>query len=235
MDEYIWFVDEIVEFLDKRNDKHIFVPVSLRFGINELVRLIKHYLKKEYRCLWFDFEGAPVSEARIARIRVIFDEIEERNELENIVVYVTNVRREIISNFRDPKSPASDVLASLIGANIIGTNREPPKPQDLKTKIDRKELLRHKARLLDPQSYYYFKVIDYVVDEQQKLNFLKKDINTIENAKRLDKEFKSQTEFFLENNSIKEYVSGKSMLKEHKNGELLTALFPPDVSLGEWY
>ena len=235
LDEYIWFVDEIVEFLDKRNDKHIFVPVSLRFGINELVRLIKHYLKKEYRCLWFDFEGAPVSEARIARIRVIFDEIEERNELENIVVYVTNVRREIISNFRDPKSPASDVLASLIGANIIGTNREPPKPQDLKTKIDRKELLRHKARLLDPQSYYYFKVIDYVVDEQQKLNFLKKDINTIENAKRLDKEFKSQTEFFLENNSIKEYVSGKSMLKEHKNGELLTALFPPDVSLSEWY
>jgi len=168
-------------------------------------------------------------------MRVIFDEIEEREELENIIVYATNVRREIVSNFRDPKSPASDVLASLIGANIIGTNREPPKPQDSKPKIDRKELLRHKARLLDPQSYYYFKVIDYVVDEWQKSNFLKKDINTIENAKRLDKEFKSQTEFFLENNSIKEYVSRKSMLKEHKNGELLIALFSPDVSLSEWY
>ena len=235
LDEYIRFVDEIVEFLDKRNDKHIFVPISLRFGINELVRLIKQYLKKEYKCLWFDFEGAPVSETRIARIRVIFDEIEEKEELENTVVYATNVRREIVSNFRHSKSPASDVLASLVGANIIGTNREPPKPQESKQKIDKKELLKHKARIFDPQSYYYFKVIDYVAGEAQKSTLLKKDINMIENAKRLDKEFESQTEFFLENNSIKDYVSKKSMLKEHKNGELLTALFPPDVSLTEWY
>lgn len=235
MDEYIRFVDEIVEFLDKRNDKHIFVPISLRFGINELVRLIKQYLKKEYKCLWFDFEGAPVSETRIARIRVIFDEIEEKEELENTVIYATNVRREIVSNFRHSKSPASDVLASLVGANIIGTNREPPKPQESKQKIDKKELLKHKARIFDPQSYYYFKVIDYVAGETQKSTLLKKDINMIENAKRLDKEFESQTEFFLENNSIKDYVSKKSMLKEYKNGELLTALFPPDVSLTEWY
>ncbi len=235
LDEYIRFVDEIVEFLDKRNDKTIFVPVSLRFGIDDLVRLIKHYLKKEYKCLWFDFEGAPVSETRIARMRVIFDEIEKKEELENVVVYATNVRREILSNFRDPKSPASDVLASLIGANIIGTNREPPKPQDSKTKIDRKELLKHKARIFDHQSYYYFKVIDYIVDEWQKSTLLKRDVNTIENAKRLDKEFESQTEFFLENSSIKDYVTKKSMLREHKNGELLAALFPPDVSLSEWY
>jgi len=235
LDEYIQFVDEIAEFLDKRNDKHIFVPVSLRFGINELVRLINHYLKKEYKCLWFDFEGAPVSETRIARMRTIFDEIEEKEELENIVVYATNVRREIVSNFRDPKSPASDVLASIIGANIIGTNREPPRPQDSNTTIDREELLKHKARVFDHQSYYYLKVLDYIVDERQKSTFLKRDVNTIENAKRLDREFESQTEFFLENNSIKEYVSRKSMLKEHKNGELLTALFPPDISLSEWF
>ena len=67
------------------------------------------------------------------------------------------------------------------------------------------------------------------------LNDFGKNINTIENAKQLHTEFESQTEFFLENSSIKDYVSKKSMLKEHKNGELLTALFPPDVSLSEWY
>lgn len=235
LNDYIQFVDKIVEFMDKRNNKPIFVPISLRFGIEDLVRLINHYLKKEYKCLWLDFEGGPVSETRIARIRVIFDELEEKEELENTVVYATNIRREIVSNLKDSKSPASDVLTSLTGANIIGTNREPPKPQDPQKMVDRKELLKHKARLLDPQTYYYFKVIDYIRDEQQKSLFLRQDVNTVENSKRLDLEFESQTEFFLENGTVKGHVSTKSMLKEYKSGELLTALFPPDVSLSEWY
>ncbi len=235
--DYIRFVDKIVEFLDKRNSKTIFVPISLRFGIDDLVRLINHYLQREYKCLWIDFEGAPVSETRIARLRVIFDEIEDKEELENIVVYATNIRREIISNLADPKSPASDVLTSLIGANIIGTNREPPRPQETGKgkEIDRKELLKHKARILDPQTYYYFKVLDYIEDEKTRSILLRKDVNTIENAKRLDLEFGSQAHFFLDNGTIKDYVSSKPMLNEYKSGELLSTLFPREVSLSEWY
>ena len=235
--DYIQFVDEIVEFLDKRNSKIIFVPISLRFGINDLVRLINHYLQQEYKCLWVDFEGTPVSETRIARLRVIFDEIEEKEELENTVVYATNIRREIISNLADPKSPASDVLTSLIGANVIGTNREPQRPQEAEKgkEIDRGELLKHKARLFDPQTYYYFKVLDYIEEEWRRTTLLRKNINTIENAKRLGLEFDSQANFFLDNGTIKDYVSSKPMLNEYKNGELLSTLFPQQVSLREWY
>jgi len=235
--EYIVFVDEIVEFLDNKNDKPIFAPISLRFGVNELRRLIDHYLKKEYKCLWFDFEGTSVSETKIARIKVVLDEVEKRRELDNIVIYATNVRREIVSNYKDPKSPASDVLTSLVGVDILGSNREPQRPMEPKDKapIDEKELLKHKARLLDRRSYYYFKVTELLKEDRLKEIYLRKAFNVLENTKRIDEEFRDQSEFLLENGSVKDYITAKQMLREYKNGELLSSLLLPEVDLSGWY
>ncbi len=235
LDEYLNFVDNAVDFLDKRNNKPLFVPVSLRFGVNELKRIIDHYLEKEYKCLWFDFEGFPVSETRIARIRVISDEIERKGELKDIVIYATNIRREIISNLKDANSPASDVLAPIIGANIIGTNREPRRPIEPASRMSKRELLLHKARVLDPKTYYYVRVTEHIKDEDLIQKLLNKNYNVTENSKRLDEEFKAQTEFFLEHSTIKNYVSSKRMLREHKKGELLETLFPSQANLTQWY
>jgi hypothetical protein len=235
LDTYIRFVDTAIEILNKRNDKPLFAPISLRFGMEEILRLIRHYLKKEYLCIWFDFEGFPVSEARIARIRALLNEVEEDERLNDVVIYATNIRRELVSNRKDVKSPASDVLTTLVGANLIGINRDPRRPSEPSVKLDPKDLLEHKARIFDRESYYYIKVTNYFRDKNEVAKFLDVNYNIVENSKRLDNEFGTQTEVFLENLSIKDYISRKTMLKEYKDGDLLTHLFPPETRLTDWY
>lgn len=236
VDRYITYVDNAVEILDYKNDKPIFVPVSLKFGINEIVRLARHYIDKEYLCLWFDFEGSPVTETKVARIRAFLGEIAEKGKFDDVVIYATNIKREIISNIKDDKGPASDVLTSLTGANLIGTNREPPRPIEPNIKWSKKELREHKARIFDRNSYYYFKVLKTLKnkDEMKRLLF-NQNYNALVNSKLLDKEFEAQTSFFLERHSIKEYISQKQMIREFKNGELLKCLFYSETKLTDWY
>ncbi|RLI78732.1 hypothetical protein DRP05_06205 [Archaeoglobales archaeon] len=224
LDGYKKFVDEVFQLLNYRNKKPIFVPVSLKFGINDIKSLANHYLKKEYFNIWFDFEGSAITKTKIARIRAFFREFDENDRLEDIVVYTTNIKREIISNIKREKSPASDVLASLIGSNLIGTNREPQRPTGPPLSAEELERLKkHKARLFDPKSYYYYRIDVMKVQEPQIL--MKKEYNAIVNSILLDNEFISQNNHFLENMTVKDYVVEKEMIKEYKNGELLKDLF----------
>jgi len=41
------------------------------------------------------------------------------------LVFATNIKREIISNQKGDKSPASDVLGMICGANFVGVDRDP--------------------------------------------------------------------------------------------------------------
>ena len=220
---YQKFVDESHHILNTKNNKPIFVPISLRFSIQDLAKLISYYLKKEYFYYWIDFEGKAINELSLSRLRHIFRIIKNSKNFEKTICYSTNIKREIISNEKKELSPASDVLASIDGANIIGLDREPPRMIE-GTLVP----IEHKARIFEPKSYYYVKT---------KLNqFSTKDKNVTYNSVQLDNEFSNQSNYFLKNATIVTVLDKKKMLKTYRNGAILKELTTkdPDTSLDTW-
>ncbi|MEM3665226.1 MAG: hypothetical protein QXW47_10010 [Candidatus Jordarchaeales archaeon] len=238
IDEYLRFVKEAYEILNYRNRKPIFVPVSLKFGINEIIRLAREYSKREFFYVWFDFEGSAIIEPKIARIRAFLREFENIERINDIIVFSTNIRREIISNPKSERTPSSDVLAPLVGSNLIGVNKEPPRPIELSLIKEKKEneLREHKARVFDAQSYYYLKVTASNYDDKLRREMLDNPrFNILFNSKLLDSEFTVQTQHFLEEGTIERYVSDKRMIREYREGALLRNLFPKERTITDWF
>jgi len=215
VDKYIEFVDSVFSILKTKNNKPIFVPISLRMSFQDLDKLIDHYLKKEYYYYWFDFEGKAINEFSIGSIRYIFNKIYNKGYFNKIISYFTNIKREITSNIAitENKSAASDVLSSIAGANIIGVNREPQK--NLRNKLPNDVLRKHKTRVFDGDSYYY--VRDQAIS-------MSKEHNISHNTVELDKEFKRQSDFLLSKLNIGSYLTKKDMLTKFRNGSILKEL-----------
>jgi hypothetical protein len=236
IDKYLKFVNEACHILDYKNKKPIFVPVSLKLGINDIKRLAKEYIKSEYFNIWFDFEGSAITKPKIARIRAFLKEFDKNGRINDIIVYSTNIKREIISNIKSEKSPSSDILASLIGSNLIGVNREPPRPTiPPLSREERVELKKHKARIFDPSIYYYLKVEASNYDIKKRNQLMNERYNSLFNSKLLDDEFISQTEYFLKESSIKRYITKKSMIKDYKKGRLIKDLFQKEAKITDWF
>ncbi|MBI2545592.1 hypothetical protein HYV81_00230 [Candidatus Woesearchaeota archaeon] len=210
---YKKFVDEVYNLLNKKNSKPIFVPISLRFPIKYYEDLIKHYKKKDYLYFWFDFEGKPINEAIAGRIRSINSLIREQGLFKQSITYFTNIKREILSNIKDLDSPASDILATVIGANITGVNREPLRFFESGVEVpDPNEIWKHKARNFDKDSYYYVK---------KKGPVEKKNENFTNNSIVLNEELSNQSEYFSKKLEIRNYLLKKRMLNEYQNGNFL--------------
>ena len=214
MDEYLDFVDRAYEVLKSKNNKPIFVPVSLKASPFDLNRLIDHYLKKEYYNYWFDFEGHPVDERKLAPLRDFFNTIKFRGYFPKIVLYFTNVRREIRTNPKSVETAASDVLCTAAGANIIGINRDIPRfgsdSKTLKLPED------HKAKELNRATYWYVRT--------RKPNLLRKSAYTSFNSLALAKEFELQRDYLEKDHTIVKMLGKKEMLPSFDNGVILKAL-----------
>jgi len=218
---YINFVKTVFEILNYKNSKPIFVPISLKFGIRNVREIVRYYLKKEYFYIWVDFEGYPVNEQSFGILRNIYRTIEDFGRMDDVLLYFTNIKREIISHVKDEITPASDILSSLVGGNIIGINREPMRIPDEKV-FSKKELKLHKARIFDRDSYYYIKLTSKNLKLSEKTILLNDPkYNIMFNNVLLQKEIFSQCNEFLENYKIKPYVSRKAMLNEHPKGKSL--------------
>jgi hypothetical protein len=194
-------------------------------SLQDIAKLAHHYLKNEYYYYWFDFEGKSVNETSLARIHHFLRLIRDSGNYGRVLCYFTNIKREIISNPKDRESPASDILASVAGANIIGVNREPrrmiegplPPPE-------------HKARLFDADSYYYVKTNDS--------RWFNKERNVSHNSMLLDREFVNQSRSFLHNHNLESFLQKKEMLVNYRQGSILKHLVsksPKTDSLRRWF
>ncbi|TFG22922.1 MAG: hypothetical protein EU529_09055 [Promethearchaeota archaeon] len=236
LEDYIKFVDETYDILNYKNKKPIFVPLSLKFGITDIKKLAQEFIKKEYFNIWIDFEGSAISKTKIARIRAFWRQFDEKLRTKDIVIYSTNLKREIISNKYDDESPSSDILASIIGSNIIGVNREPPRiPNRALSPEELLELKLHKARIFDSNTYYYLKLKASNLNKKQQKNLMKPNFNKIFNSGLLENEFKNQSQYFLDNNQIEGYISNKEMIQNYKDGELKRDLFHKDIKISSWF
>ena len=236
VDDYIRFVHEAYRMLDYRSKKPILVPLSLRFAIEEIRKIAKEYIKSEYYSVWIDFEGSAISLVKISKVRSFFLEFEQAGRINDLVVFATNIKREIISNIKSEKAPASDALATLIGSNLIGVNREPqrPPPQEI-ADVKAEELRAHKARVFDPSTYYYLKPEATAFDEETRKQLFNPAYNILLNSKLLDREFYFQAKIFLEEGDIEKYITEKQMIREYKGGKLGKVLFTKEKKLIEWY
>lgn len=167
--EYLNYVDMAFNFLADRNKKPVFVPLSLRFSMKELRDIALHYVEKQYVNIWIDFEGTSLNKNRAAKIRKFLQIINSKKLFETMIIIATNIRREIQYNIYSEATPASDILASITGANIIGVNREPRRVIENK-KISEKEIKKHKARIFDRDTYYYCKIDYYNKIKPKKIN-----------------------------------------------------------------
>ena len=208
---YLKFVDSAYEILDAKNHKPIFVPISLRFGLTDIGKLLEYYFQKGYPNLWFDFEARAIKETTLGKLRFISTRIRENKNRKNIITYYTNIKREVSSHEKIDDSPASDVLASIAGANIIGVNREPRRKPGLGGMLIS---LENKNRVLDNTTYYYQKVTDRKLQDRSEC--------TLINSVILAKEFQAQRDKLFETHDIGEYISKKKMLKD--NPQLLREL-----------
>lgn len=213
LEEYIKFVDETHDFFSSKNSKPIFVPISLKLSMPELEQLIEHYMKNERFYYWVDFEGTPLSEVQIAKIKHINSIVTKHERFDDSFTAFTDVKREIISKRKDPKSPASDVLCPLLGANLVGVNREPARPIPQINPVKKEDLFKHKAREFNCNSYYYEKTSNPL--------FLKKETNITNNALRLGTEFENQKTCLLEESDIIPFLQNKEMLVSYQKGKLL--------------
>lgn len=216
--DYEKFVDETYKILNDKNNKPIFVPISMKFNTQELTELINHYLKCDRYYYWFDFEGRAINESSLGRLRHIFTTLKDSGRFKNMVVYFSNVKREKTANSNEDTSVSSDALSAVAGANLIGVNREPLPPPPI-IDINGKKVEpppidpSHKARLFDRETYYYFKTKDKNLFDKRKYVPL--------NAAKLNAEFTSQSEYFLEHHEIESLLNQKSMFKDEKAGTIL--------------
>lgn len=212
---YSEFVDGVYQILNTKNNKPIFVPISLRMSAAEIVELVEHYLKKQYYYYWVDFEGKPVNEEKLGRLRHLFRRLEEKKNLDRSICYFTNVRREITSNVKLEKSPASDVLCALAGANIVGVDREPPRynPDGPPSPPPPPE---HKARLLDADTYYYKKSRNPSMHPKEKY--------VAHNALVISKELNRQSDEFMKHHALNKFLEKKEMLTDYRSGTILKDL-----------
>jgi len=226
LEDYKRFVKESFEILNFKNNKPIFVPISLKLSIGEIKELAKFYSENEFYNIWLDFQSASTADpTKQALLRNFIRNFEEK---ERLIVHSTNIKREIISHREDLFSPGSDILTPILGPNIIGVNKEPSFPINNKENLsyqEKKELKRHKARIFEKDSYYYKKVSECEFNNDRKERLMKEKPNITYNARKLNEELISQRNEFLKEMTIKPYVSNKKMLNEYKNGDLKKNLF----------
>ena len=227
LQDYIKYVDEVVDIFSHKNKKQIFVPISLKFNITDIRKLVEYYINKEYFNIWLDFEGATSTDlTKLSKTRSLNERLDHLERDDDVIIYSTNIRREITSNKEKDFSPTSDVLTSLNGSNIIGTNREPKRGGGVAlTKEEREDLKIHKSRVFDSDSYYYIKTNTLNYDHEKSSKLLNPSYNILYNTKLINDEFLNQKDEFLKNYNIKEYISNKQMITEYKDGSLKRALF----------
>ena len=142
----------------------------------------------------------------------------------------------MISNKFDNESHSSDVLASIIGSNLIGVNRDPPRrPNHALSQEERAELRLHKARVFNSDTYYYSKIKAPNYEKSQQISLMNPNYNKLFNSQLLDYEFKNQTQYFLKNDNIEGYIINKKMIKNYKEGELKKDLFHREVKISKWF
>jgi len=244
LDDYLHFVDDNVKVLSTFNNKPLFVPIQTHLAQKSLRKILEHYKKQKYTNIWINFNAGHIGGTYFTRVRTLLRILDEIIGLNNVVLYYSHLKKEINPHMKDERVAASDILTQFFAADFIGINREPSRrivetPQEKEERI--KELIMkgeyksmqeyesmlnyHKARIFDPNTYYYYRLDKYPYKlPLTKKILLKKDVNKMLNSIVLFKEVEN-TKHFIEQQEEKlliPYIKKKKAIEE--NEEILQGI-----------
>jgi len=229
IEDYINFVNDSFQILDEKNNKPIFVPLSLKFTMNDTVQLVKEYISKGYSHIWIDFEGEKTTDiTKIPKLHQCYSMLRKAELYDKTVFFTTNVKREITTNKYKEENPSSDIFTALCGGNFIGVNqaRINPNPPPIPVGLDAlQELWEHTARIFHPGTYYYIRRNLAGIDDATKERLLNEQYRGLFNITQLDFEIQNQTNRFLSEFDIEEYVCNKKMVSTYSEGILRKQIF----------
>ena len=238
LDEYLKFVDDNVKILSTFNNKPIFAPIQTHLAQKRIRKILEHYKKQNYTNIWINFNAGHIGGTYFTRVRTLLRILDEIMGLNNVVLYYSHLKKEINPHMNDEKAAASDILSQFFSADFIGINREPPRriietPQEKEERIRElimkgeyktvlefeKTLQYHKARIFDPNTYYYYRLDKYPYKLPLKREMLlKRDVNKLLNSIVLYKEVEN-TKQFVEQQDKKvliPYLKTKKAVEEHE-------------------
>lgn len=221
-EEYSKYVQIAYEALSFKTIKPIFVPLPLRYGVRIFRDMLSGMIDTGYRYFWMDFEGTN-SISKAPHLRAFHEVIDRKGIEDKVILYATNVRRELNPHIQDIKCGASDVLVSPLGADFLGVNREPIRGFALTEpiKYSQEQILNHKIRFLDRLNYFYvqfssferreallkeFEIVEKVLLKRPR--FYTDFINTFE----INAEFDVHKKSIIEEKSILDYLSKKEAI-----------------------
>lgn len=244
LNNYLDYVDIAYNNLDFKNSKPIFVPLPLKYGVKNFIEVLNNYLDKGYRYFWLDFEGGS-SFSKSPFIRAYHERIERTGLIDKVVLYASNISRELNPDSKQIECVASDILASPLGVDIIGVNRAPQRGGYIKP-LPKEEIINHKARFLDRENYYYVRYSDFKRQNEffKKYTIGMQDIQTnpkfysnFANTFEINDELNHHRNIMLEEKSLIEYLSGKKSIPPQKMkdfNKIITGKASPNAKLSDF-
>ncbi|WAI00480.1 hypothetical protein [Methanogenium organophilum] len=225
-EDYLNYVHCGYDSLKFRNSKPIFVPVSTRYGTKPTEKLVTEMLDAGYRNFWFDLEGR-ASVSVTAQLRKFHRVVDRQGLDDKVILYGSNIKRERNPHRSDSASAASDVLATPLGFDIVGVNRDTQSPwiggNTGYTPPPREVTIQHKGRLFDYHNYEYVRYADYPDSRDvlnryginvTDLNRRPKFYSTFANSFELNMEFERQKYAMQYDNSLIKYLGEKRSITD---------------------
>ncbi|MDE4908791.1 hypothetical protein L0665_09245 [Methanogenium marinum] len=247
--DYLNYVGCAYDSLKFRNSKPIFIPVSTRYGVKSSEELVTEMLASGFRNFWFDLEGRS-SVSVTAQLRGFHRVVARQGLDDKVILYGSNIRREVKPHKSDSASAASDVLATPLGFDIVGVNRDTQRKwmggNTDYTPPPKEVTIQHKGRFFDYTTYEYVKYPDYadtttLLDRYgitvPDLNRRPKFYSTFANSFELNMEFERQKYAMQYDNSLMNYLGGKKSITDKvlKNFERVsTRKETPKVTLNDF-
>lgn len=232
IEEYLRFIDFNIKILLDFNNKPIFVPIQIKLPQKQLRIILEHYKSQGYSNIWINFDGAHLGGTYFARIRILMRLIDRVFGLGNVVLYYSNLKKEINPHIKDDFVPSSDVLSQFYCGDFIGVCKKAPivlDTEEFEKKLENlvakgeftskeeyyKEQLYNKTRLFNPNDYYYYKIQSYPLDlSTDKTVLLNQDKNRLLNSLLLYREIEMTKAFVNDKKDLTFYLKNKRALEK---------------------
>lgn len=233
LDDYLKFVDMNVKILSQWNKKPIFVPIQVHLPQRRLRKILSHYKIQGYTNIWVNFNASHLGGTYLGRVRTLLRTIDDIFGREKVVLYFSHIKKEINPHMNDEKVVSSDILSQFFGADFVGVNREPMRiiknpDERIEKLISQGEfnskneyedaLKRHKSRIFDPESYYYFKLDNYPSELPINQESILKNVgmNKLLNSILIHNEIENTKKVVENEGSISPYLKNKTALNENR-------------------
>jgi len=233
--QYLAFVDQSIKVLMDRNNRPIFAPLHIELSKKNLEAILSHYKTQGYTNIWIDFDAKSCNDTYSSRLKTIIHLIDKIMGNSNTTLYFSHIKKELLPHVQENKAAASDILTQFLGADFIGTDREPWRPflgnlnnddalaeRASKNNFATKDAYLeahafHKHRIFDPDSYYYLNLDHYPQTLPISDATLLKDneVNQFLNSTLMHLEVERTKKTIGETKSVKKYLNTKAAVQEN--------------------